>query len=115
MPSVIGNEAYEMKVHGMNILHFPFRRCFRVSEASGAKLGIPFLFPWGNRLDQQAFWANGKKYLFDMAFGNVPAGRQLQFTVCLPIRPYWRVTEVKADAQSARVTSKLRILEVSRT
>ena len=25
--------------------------------------GIPFLAPWANRLDEQAFYANGKKYL----------------------------------------------------
>ena len=33
--------------------------------------GIPFLAPWANRLDEQAFYANGKRYAFDMELGNV--------------------------------------------
>jgi aldose 1-epimerase len=102
-PSV-GNEVYEMKVHGKNILHFPYAD---VSEFQSrpALSGIPFLAPWGNRLDQQAFWANGKKYAFDMALGNVRGA--LPIHGLLSSSPYWRVTEVKADRQSARVTSKL--------
>ena len=27
--------------------------------------------PWINRLDEQAFYANGKRYAFDMTLGNV--------------------------------------------
>ncbi len=69
VPSV-GNEAYEMKVHGKNILHFPYADVSEFQKRPG-RSGIPFLAPWGNRLDQQAFWANGKKYAFDMALGNV--------------------------------------------
>ena len=33
--------------------------------------GIPFMGPWANRLDEQAFYANGKRYAFDMELGNV--------------------------------------------
>ena len=33
--------------------------------------GIPFIGPWANRLDEQAFYANGKRYSFDMDLGNV--------------------------------------------
>ena len=29
--------------------------------------GIPFMGPWANRLDEQAFYANGKRYPFDMS------------------------------------------------
>ena len=31
--------------------------------------GIPFVGPWANRLDEQAFYANGKRYPFDMELG----------------------------------------------
>jgi aldose 1-epimerase len=103
VPSV-GNEAYEMKVHGKNILHFPFADV-AAFQKQPALSGIPFLAPWGNRLDQQAFWANGRKYAFDMAFGNVRGA--IPIHGLLSNSSYWRVTEVKADAQSARVTSKL--------
>jgi aldose 1-epimerase len=102
VPSV-GNEAYEMKVHGKNILHFPYADVSEFQK-NPARSGIPFLAPWGNRLDQQAFWANGKKYAFDMAFGNVRGAIPIHGLISFSP---WRVTEVKADAQSARVTSKL--------
>ena len=46
-----GNRAYEFTVHGKQVLARPG--------------GIPLLAPWANRLDQNAFWANGKKYLLN--------------------------------------------------
>ena len=103
VPSV-GNTAYEMKVHGNNVLYFPFAD---VSEfqAKPALAGIPFLAPWGNRLDQQAFWANGKKYAFDMALGNVRGANPIHGM--LSSSSYWKVTEAKADQRSAHVISKL--------
>src|SRR5215208_3664378 len=51
-----GNLTREMTVKGQNVL---------------GTLGIPFLAPWANRLDEQAFYANGKRYAFDMDLGNV--------------------------------------------
>src|SRR4029079_787675 len=33
--------------------------------------GIPLLAPFANRLDETAFYANGKKYNFDLEMGNV--------------------------------------------
>ena len=33
--------------------------------------GMPFLAPFANRLDETAFYANGKKYNFDLELGNV--------------------------------------------
>jgi aldose 1-epimerase len=33
--------------------------------------GIPFLGPWIDRLDEQAFFANGRRRAFDMQLGNV--------------------------------------------
>jgi aldose 1-epimerase len=102
VPSV-GNEAYEMMVHGKNILHFPFADASAFQQKP-SRSGIPFLAPWGNRLDQPAFWANGKKYAFDMTLGNVTGATPIHGLISFS--PYWRVTEAKADAQSARVTSK---------
>jgi aldose 1-epimerase len=103
VPSV-GNIAYEMKVHGKNILYFPSADLSEF-QLKPALAGIPFLAPWGNRLDQQAFWANGKKFAFDMAAGNVRGANPIHGL--LSSSAYWRVTEVKADAHAAHVTSKL--------
>ena len=103
VPSV-GNLAYEMKVHGKNILYFPYDD---LSEfVKNPKLaGIPFLAPWADLLDEQAFWANSKRYGFNMSLGNVRGvmpGHGL-----LTQSPLWEVTEVAADSQSAHLTSRL--------
>src|SRR5438309_10641214 len=66
----IGNRAYEMKVHGKNILYFPFADVGEFQKHP-TLCGIPFLAPWADLLSEQAFWANGKKYTFNMELGNV--------------------------------------------
>ena len=89
--------AYEMKVKGHNILRFtlPSIDDFRAKPAG--MHGIPFMGPWANRLDEQAFYANGKRYPFDMQLGNV--------TGAIPIHGFmtrtdqWQVIEVKAGRQ----------------
>src|SRR5580693_7323421 len=57
----IGNRAYEMKVHGKNILYFPPPDLAAFQKQPELN-GVPFLAPWANRLNEQDFWANGKKY-----------------------------------------------------
>ena len=66
----IGNRAYEMKVHGKNILYFP-QADVAEYQTRPRLSGIPFLAPWADLLNQPAFWANGKKYSFNMGLGNV--------------------------------------------
>jgi aldose 1-epimerase len=60
VPSV-GNLVYQMKVHGKNILYFPFDDLSEFVKKPKMS-GIPFLAPWADLLDEQAFWANGKRY-----------------------------------------------------
>ena len=64
MPSH-GNSAFEMTVKAKKVLRFPFAS---VEEYKGGRgmSGIPFLAPWANRLDEPAFYANGKKYSFNL-------------------------------------------------
>jgi aldose 1-epimerase len=104
MPS-IGNRAYEMKVHGHNILYFSGHDLAQY-EKRPAMDGVPFLAPWGNRLDESAFWANGKKYLLNPGLGNLQL-IPLPLHGVLVTSPLWTVTETAADAHSAHVTSKL--------
>ena len=47
LPS-LGNRAYEMKVHGKNILYFPISDLSQAQKAPGLN-GIPFLAPWANQ------------------------------------------------------------------
>ena len=59
-----------MKVKGNNVLQFPFASAAEF-KSRGSFSGIPFLAPWANRLDEMAFYANGKKYLLNAGLGNV--------------------------------------------
>ena len=104
MPSA-GNRAYEMKVHGHNILYFSGGDLAQYQKQPPME-GVPFLAPWGNRLDEAAFWANGKKYLLNPGLGNLSAS-PLPIHGLLVTSPLWQVTEVGADARGAHLTSRL--------
>jgi len=84
-----GNLTREMTVKGHQVL---------------GPQGIPFLAPWANRLDEQAFYANGKRYGFDMQLGNVRGEHPIHGFLAAA---KWEVVEAKADASSAWVTSRL--------
>ncbi len=100
----LGDLAFAMKVNGQDILRFPYASLDEY-RAHPALAGIPFLGPWANRLDEQAFYANGKKYTFNLSLGNIQGP--------LPIHGFlshasgWEVTELKADRNSARLTCRL--------
>jgi aldose 1-epimerase len=103
LPS-IGNIAFELKVNGQNVLRWPFASVDEF-KARPAMSGIPFLGPWANRLDEQAFYANGVRYAFDMQLGNVRGAVPIHGF--LTTNTKWRVVEAKADGTSAWVTSRL--------
>jgi aldose 1-epimerase len=67
-------------------------------------LGIPFLAPWANRLDEQAFYANGKRYTLNMGLGNVRGAHPIHGFLSAAV---WEVVEAKADESAAWVTSRL--------
>jgi aldose 1-epimerase len=100
----VGMIAYDMKVKGQAVLRGPASIDEFRAKPAGLP-GIPLLAPWANRLDEQAFYANGKRYAFDMQLGNV--------TGAIPIHGFmsrtdqWQVLEVKQDGKSAWVTSRL--------
>ena len=68
VPSV-GNIAYRMDVNGKNLFWFPFDSV-KDFVAKPQLSGNPFLAPWANRLDEEAFYANGKKYLLNPELDN---------------------------------------------
>jgi aldose 1-epimerase len=102
LPSV-GNIAFEMKVKGHNVLRWPYASLDEFKQRPGLN-GVPFLAPWANRLDEQAFYANGKRYAFDMELGNVRG--KIPIHGLVTFSP-WKLIEVKADGTSARATSRL--------
>jgi aldose 1-epimerase len=100
----LGNLTVEMKVKGHNVLRFPFASAAEYKGGTGS-IGIPFLAPWADRLDEQAFYANGKRYPFDMSLGNVRGTNPIHGF--LTSASEWIVVEARADGQSAWVTSRL--------
>ena len=90
-----GNVAFSMKVHGHELLWY----------MPGQMSGVPFVGPWANRLDEQAFWANGRRYPFDMALGNVRGAIPIHGFLTLTDK--WKVVDVRANQSSAWATSRL--------
>jgi aldose 1-epimerase len=96
-----GNVTFQMRVKGHDVLHFPVAS---LEDPRAGQFGIPFLGPWANRLDEPAFYANGRRYAFDMELGNVRGS--------IPIHGFlgdseWQVVEARADADAAWLTSRL--------
>ena len=89
-----GNNGASIKVKGKDVL-----------QGIGGMAGIPVLAPWANRLDETAFYANGKKYPFNLGLGNVRGPIPIHGLVQNATQ--WEVVEVKADQNSAWVTSRL--------
>src|SRR4029453_16402379 len=67
--------------------------------------GMPILAPFANRLDETAFYANGKKYNFDLELGNVRG--PIPSTGYVNGSTAWQLVEAKADQRSAWVTCRL--------
>jgi aldose 1-epimerase len=57
--------------------------------------GMPLLAPFANRLDETAFYANGKKYNFDLELGNVRG--PIPSTGYVNGSKAWQLVEAKAD------------------
>ena len=102
-----GNSAFDMRVKGKKVLQFPYANVEAYKAGRGLS-GIPFLAPWANRLDEPAFYANGKKYPFNLELGNVRPGEQNHpIHGFLTTASQWAVVEAKADAAAAWITSRL--------
>jgi len=74
-------------------------------EARPGLNGVPFLAPFANRLDETAFYANGRKYNFDLELGNVRG--PIPSTGFVNGSKTWQLVEAKADQTSAWVTCRL--------
>jgi aldose 1-epimerase len=99
------SNAYQMTVKGEDVINRAWKTLDDIRGRMGLN-GVPLLWPYANRLDEQAFYANGQKYSFDPGLGNT--GRN-----AIPIHGFlttadaWKVVETKADKKSAWVTMKL--------
>ncbi|MFX1534118.1 MAG: aldose 1-epimerase [Promethearchaeota archaeon] len=103
----IGNIAYEMKIYNKNILWMPFSN-LKEFKMKPRLCGNPFLAPWANRLDHDAFYANKKKFLLNPELDNFQRdANQKPIHGLLQFSPDWKVVSLTADDQAASVTSRL--------
>src|SRR5918995_1346428 len=98
------SNAFEVTVNGHNLLRTPFSSVDEFRAKPGQN-GIPLLAPFANRLDEPAFYANGRKYNFDMELGNVRG--PIPIHGFLSAAKDWKLVEAKADARGAWVTTTL--------
>ena len=104
-PSV-GNMAYEMSVAGKNALWFPFAGPGALRE-NPAMCAVPFLAPWANRIDGDAYWANGKRYLLNGELGLHRDANGKPIHGLLRFSPAWTLEACGADENCAYATSRL--------
>jgi aldose 1-epimerase len=103
----IGNIAFELKVNGTNLLWTPWQSLAEF-RAKPVFSGIPFLAPWANRLDGDAFWANGEKYLLNPDLNNLHRdGNGLPIHGLLRYTDLWKVVALESTKSGASVTSRL--------
>jgi aldose 1-epimerase len=98
------SDAWKIQVKGQNLV-----RTSATLEDFMARPGfngMPLLSPFANRLDETAFYANGKKYNFDLEQGNV-RGPIVSTGYVNGNTKDWKLVEFKADATSAWVTCRL--------
>ncbi len=104
--SSIGNIAYDMRVNRKPILMSP--PPLSQWKKNPAQAGIPLLAPWANRLDSDAFWANGKRYLLNPQAVEIRRdSHDLPIHGLLLFAADWNVIGLNADEHTAEVTSRL--------
>ena len=95
---------YEIVIHGHDVIRMGIHSVDQMRANPGLN-GIPLLAPFANRLDGTYFYANGRKYNFDLENGTVRGP--------IPIHGYisgaagWQVVRVKADGHAAWITERL--------
>jgi aldose 1-epimerase len=105
----MGNVVYEFKVNTKDAL-IPVDSLKEFLAERKVSAGMAFLAPWANRIDQDYYYFNGKKYLLNDSLGNLPhiAPYNMVIHGLLVFSPHWRVVKQGAsDAEGAFITSRL--------
>jgi aldose 1-epimerase len=103
----LGNNAYEFRVNGKNIMWFP-QASLADYKAKPTFSGNPLLAPWANRLDHDGFYANGKHYVLNPHLNNYRRdGAKQPIHGLVTYASEWKVTKVSADEKGAEMTSRL--------
>ncbi len=105
----IGNFAYEFKANGKDVL-IPPESFKSYTEKRWFCCGIPFLAPFANRIDEDYYFFQGKKYLLNADMGNLlrTSDTKLILHGLLVFDPRWKVIKTGAsNAEGAFITTRL--------
>jgi len=103
----VGNMAYEILVNGKNVLWFPYHSPAELRDHQ-VFCAIPFLAPWANRIDGDAYWANGRRFLLNPDLPNLRRdAHQKPIHGLLNFSPAWQLQAGAADDRSAWATSRI--------
>jgi aldose 1-epimerase len=102
-----GNNSVAMLVGDKNVFWFPGPTLAAVI-AKQSFAGNPMLWPWANRIDGDAYWVNGKKYLLNPELGNYRKDPSHQpIHGLLAYAKEWKVTRSASTDKEAVVTSRI--------
>ncbi|MGD0000436.1 MAG: aldose 1-epimerase [Bryobacteraceae bacterium] len=100
-----GNIATSMTAHGKAVLWTPYPSAGEWAKHP-AMGGVPFLWPWANRIDGWSYWVNGRKYALNPDLGNVRASpKDAPIHGLLLFAKQWKVTRAAATEHSAELES----------
>jgi aldose 1-epimerase len=103
----LGNNSVAMLVKGKNIFWFP-GPTLAAALAKPSFSGNPLLWPWANRIDGDAYWVNGKKFLLNPDLGNYRKDPNKQpIHGLLSYAKEWKVTRAVSTDKEAVVTSRI--------
>ncbi len=105
----IGNFAYEFTVKGKDVLIKP-QSLQAYLEKHWFGWGIPFLAPYANRIDQDYYYFQRKKYLLNDSLGNILRVPSNNYPIhgLLVFDARWEVVKTgSTDAGGAFITSRL--------
>ena len=103
----LGNLVYEINAGGHNILWCPETGPAALRERR-TFCAVPFLAPWANRIDSEAYWANGRRYRLNPDLGNFRRDQIGQpIHGLLNYSPLWKPIAAEADGGSAFAASRL--------
>jgi aldose 1-epimerase len=105
----LGNFVYTFQANGKNVL-VPTESLADYVKTHWFCCGIPFLSPWADRIDQDYYYFEGKKYQFNDSLGNLLRVPPTNFIIhgLLVFDPHWKVMSVGAsDTEGAYLTTRL--------
>jgi len=97
------SNAWRIQVNGHDLVRPP--ASLAAFQQRPGNSGMPLLAPFANRLDETAFYANGRKYVFDLALGNVRG--PIPQTGYVNGTDDWQLVDYGADDRGAWVTCRL--------